>query len=189
MEVHGSSAVEDWCTPPEVLEIVSEAQGGIDTDPCANADSVVPCSTRWTKADDGLSKPWPGFSFSNPEYGRALPIWCAEYRRRANIGSIRRLTALVPSRTDTDWFHRDIVTADALCFWGGRVTFLVPGPDGKLGPVRDKHGNPMPAPFPSLLPFWAPDDYDAVIAWARVMRRHGTVVVRHGAAAGLHPNR
>jgi hypothetical protein len=48
---------------------------------------------------------------------------------------------LLTSRTDTLWFQRDAPSADALLFWGGRLTFL---------------GAPDPAPFPSVLLYWGP---------------------------------
>jgi hypothetical protein len=67
--------------------------------------------------------------------------------------------ALPAARTDCRWWHQDIVTADAICFWKGRMRFR-----------GGEHG----APFPSALPYWGPQ----VDKFCRVFSPHGHVVRR-----------
>jgi site-specific DNA-methyltransferase (adenine-specific) len=81
---------------------------------------------------DALKDPWPEPWYCNPPYGREIPHWTARM--------IGEGVALVPSRTDTRWWHDDIMArAERIEFIRGRLHF-----DG-LGP----------APFPSALIFFA----------------------------------
>lgn len=184
-DVHFSSASEHWCTPPDILELVEEAQGGIDLDPCGNAHSIVPAGTVYTEKDDGLIQRWAGKLYANPPYGSK----CGLFTRKMLLfaSDMTCGTFLTAARPDTDWFHRDIATsADALCWWRGRITFLVWDANRKcLTPATDKAGKPMPAPFPSLFSYWGPDP----LRWGRAFQRYGTVTICRGKRAGLYPAR
>lgn len=148
----------DWRTPENVLRLVREVFGGpIGLDPCTDADNPTAADRFFTEADDGLVQPWGdrGGTYVNPPYGRGIGAWTKKmrdvgYRDHGVIG-------LIPARTDTKYWHRDIITADAICFWRGRIRFV---------------GAPASAPFPSALPYWGPrvDDF------ARVFGEVGWVV-------------
>ena len=56
--------LEDWWTPPAVLEAARVNECGIDLDPCSSPaanEAVQAARMAFTEADDGLvSRPWHG---------------------------------------------------------------------------------------------------------------------------------
>lgn len=140
-KVHYSSARDDWCTPPEVLDRVRRV-GQIGLDPCWNPNAITDAGTRLEgRNTDGLSVPWSGHGlvYVNPPYGRKIGKWVRKCCDEARDGV--EIIALLPARTDTRWFPWD---ATALAFWRGRLTFL---------------DAPHPAPFPSVLAYWGPQGF------------------------------
>lgn len=71
----------------------------------------------------------------NPPYGREIKDWIKKAAEE------RRVVALVPSRTDTKYFHDYIYKKrnTEIRFIKGRVKFI------------DNEGNTGPAPFPSMI--------------------------------------
>lgn len=110
-------ASDVWLTPPEIVEAV----GPFDLDPCYLPDGQRPwdtATTHYSELDDGLSKPWSGFVWCNPPFGPEAARWLA---RLAEHGDG---IALVPARTETRWFVREIWgAADAVLFLHGRPHF------------------------------------------------------------------
>ncbi|TXF11233.1 helix-turn-helix domain-containing protein [Pelomicrobium methylotrophicum] len=137
-----SSASHEWQTPGWLLERLYPLLPGrrFDLDPCAAPGSPVRARIRYTAAEDGLERPWRGYVFLNPPYGRELPRWVAKAAEEAACGAI--VTALLPARTDTRWWHDHIMGRTHLLLLRGRLRFG----DGRA-----------PAPFPSALALWAPE--------------------------------
>jgi hypothetical protein len=131
----------DWNTPESFLALVRQV-GPIGLDPCSNAHSKVKASAAWLSG--GLEVDWSGFGlvYVNPPYGRALKDWAEKIAAEADKGT--EMIVLVPSRTDTKWFHRLWSRCNALCLWKGRITF---------------EGAPSPAPFPNAV-FYFGDNAD-----------------------------
>jgi hypothetical protein len=75
LEVMGSSASPEWYTPPHVVERAHEVLGEIDLDPCWHPESPVRAAQAFTKADNGLARPWSGKVWLNPPYGREIGPW------------------------------------------------------------------------------------------------------------------
>ncbi len=161
-----SSANPNWETPPEFLAVVRE-MGPIRLDPCTTPENPVgaefwyhpiemPCDHVAAHIGDGLSLGWSceGLVYCNPPYGRGLGAWSAKMRDEAKRGA--EIIGLVPARTDTKWWCA-VTTADAVCFWKGRIKF-----------VGAKHA----APFPSAVPYWGP----RAAEFRRIFERHGWVV-------------
>jgi hypothetical protein len=123
-------------TPKSILDAVVACMGAIDLDPCSNPGKAnVPARTRYRPPDDGLSKTWRGRVFMNPPYGRDIPFWVCKLRDEyVEERTVTQAIALVPSRTDTEWFR--VLRDYPVCFVRGRLTFL---------------GNSDPAPFPSAV--------------------------------------
>lgn len=120
--VHFSSESPDWHTPPHVIERVSAVLGVIDLDPCSNdAPFNVPAKTHYTRQDDGLSRPWFGRVYMNPPYGREIENWIDKLCESWRKGDITEAIALVPARTDTEWFRA--MRQFPRCFIAGRLTF------------------------------------------------------------------
>lgn len=149
------SECEHWNTPAIVLETLLELwPDGIDLDPCTNDGSLVPAAKTYTKAEDGLTRPWAGRVFVNPPYGRGVLAWLERAHLTAQEGG--EVAMLLPARVDTAWFHTYGARADAVCFWRGRLTFV---------------GAPDPAPFPSAVLYYG----RARARFARVFSQHGLV--------------
>ena len=65
------------------------------------------CKRFFTPKDNGLLMPWDGICWCNPPYGREIGKWvkkCYEESRKDNT----TVVMLIPSRTDTRWFHNYI---------------------------------------------------------------------------------
>lgn len=133
--VHHTSKTAEHYTPDIVLELVIRAMGDIDLDPCADPDCQVPAKTHFTAEDDGLSQLWEGRVFMNPPYGAAISEWVEHLTMEFATRRVRQFIALVPARTDTEWWNT-LTNKALVCFVRGRLTFK---------------GNDNPAPFPSAL--------------------------------------
>ncbi len=138
-----SSATHTWQTPSWLLEVLKRNFGIFDIDPCSATKrrraASVSAKLLFTEEDDGLSLPWHGKVFVNPPYGRRLGLWTAKARSEFIAGNTALIVALVPARTDTRWWHRDILEEATIVFLKGRLRFG----EGKES-----------APFPSALAIW-----------------------------------
>ncbi len=122
MNVHFSSQRLNWQTPKAVYQIL-DAEFGFDFDPCpVNPDF------------DGLEVDWGQCNFVNPPYGRKISRWIAKGVLEWMKG--KTVVFLIPSRTDTIWWHKFCMCATEIRFIKGRLRF-------------DDHKNP--APFPSAI--------------------------------------
>jgi hypothetical protein len=156
-----SSAKDDWQTPPGLLDLVRQV-APIALDPCTTAanpcgaEEIAIARVRMEMPErvhvDGLTLDWAtiaerhlGLVYVNPPYGRAIGDWTDKCRNVADDSGIS-VIALLPARTDTQWWQTDCAPprADAVCFWRGRLTFV---------------GAPAPAPFPSALVYWGPSKF------------------------------
>jgi phage N-6-adenine-methyltransferase len=144
-----SSIHECWTTPDWVLERLYKVVGGeFDLDPCSptkdRARAPVQSRRYFTEEDDGLSRPWKGSTFMNPPYGRVMSDWMAKAASEAASGRASPVIALVPARTDTEWWHQSVVAAGAsVTMLKGRLKF---GGEGGTA-----------APFASALVLWSGD--------------------------------
>jgi hypothetical protein len=121
--VHFSSDSAEWYTTPDILDAVADVLGGIDLDPCSNSHEApnVPATRHFTAADDGLVQPWAGTVYLNPPYGQTIGAWVAKLRDEYAAGRTSAAIALVPARTDTQWFQ--VLCDFPVCFFVGRVRF------------------------------------------------------------------
>lgn len=145
MAVHYSSKTAEHYTPQVIIDATLACLGEIDLDPCSNSQLSpnIPAARHFTADNDGLMMPWGGRVYMNPPYGREIDDWvaklCLEYER----GDVTEAIALVPARTDTQWWLR--LRDYPVCFIIGRLTF---------------GGNTDPAPFPSAV-FYLGNDIGA----------------------------
>lgn len=138
-----SSAWDSWSTPQQVLDCLYKVLGGgFDLDPCSpgRRRTHVRARTLLTEDDDGLANEWRGAAiYMNPPYGRDIGRWTAKARSEVAAGRSGFVIGLVPSRTDTRWWHDDIAGRADVWLIKGRLAFG----DGV-----------QPAPFPSALVLW-----------------------------------
>ena len=112
----------DWKTPRALYQAL-DAEFDFDYDPCPAKPKV-----------DGLTSDWGNVNFVNPPYGKEITKWIEKGYEENLKGNI--VVFLLPSRTDTKWWHEYIMKADEIRFIRGRLKF-------------DDQKNP--APFPSAI--------------------------------------
>jgi len=137
--VHFSSAREDWGTPQRFYDRLAAELGPFDLDVCATPANAK-TARYYTPADNGLALPWHGRCWMNPPYGRAIGAWVAKARHEAEEGRAT-VVCLVPARTDTAWWHRDVMRAAEIRLVRGRLRF---------------EGAQDDAPFPSAIVIYRP---------------------------------
>jgi len=114
----------DWQTPDGVYKQLND-EFNFDFDPCPYPKS---------KNFDGLTCEWGKSNFVNPPYGREIPKWAKKAYEEAQKG--KGVVLLVPSRTDTRYWHDYFMKADEIRFIKGRLKFK---------------GATNSAPFPSAI--------------------------------------
>ena len=140
MNVHFMSNRLDWGTPNEIFEPLDK-EFGFTLDPCATPENAK-CEKFYTPDDDGLSRSWADeVVFMNPPYGREIGKWI----KKAYEESCQSVVVcLIPSRTDTAWWHDYCMKADEIRFLRGRVRFV---------------GGSSSAPFPSAIVVFRPSRF------------------------------
>jgi len=120
MSVLFSSVSVHWETPKHVYDALN-MEFGFTLDPCpVSRDGIY-----------GLMRSWAGERvYCNPPYGNGVSAWLAK-AREADIA-----VYLLPSRTDTRWWHEYAMKADEIRFVRGRL---------KFGGAKNN------APFPSAI--------------------------------------
>jgi site-specific DNA-methyltransferase (adenine-specific) len=120
-QVMFSSASDGWETPQDLFDKL-DIRFNFTLDPCATSRNKK-CNKFYTEAEDGLIKNWGGESvFCNPPYGREVKKWvkkCYEESLKPNT----TVVMLIPSRTDTTWWHDYIMHAAEIIFIKGRLKF------------------------------------------------------------------
>lgn len=118
MSVHFSSKTDMWSTPQAFFDKYNDIYN-FNTDVCASPENAK-CKHFFTEADDGLAQEWTGTCWMNPPYGRKIIHWM----RKAYESSLEGTTVvcLVPSRTDTKWWHEYAMKGE-IEFIKGRLKF------------------------------------------------------------------
>lgn len=119
MNVHFSSKTCEWATPDWFFDQL-DAEFHFTLDPCSSHENAK-CEKHFTLEDDGLSKDWAGeVVYMNPPYGREIPKWIKKAHDASQRGAT--VVCLVPSRTDTAWWH-DYAAKGDVRFLRGRLKF------------------------------------------------------------------
>ncbi|APP13668.1 adenine methyltransferase [Lactiplantibacillus plantarum subsp. plantarum] len=143
-----TSNKEDWETPQDFYDRLN-AKYHFEWDLAASDDNAK-CSCYFTRDDNSLEQDWEGLSgnlFLNPPYGRELKLWV---KKAATTGlkDKQNLVMLIPSRTDTSYWHDYIFNHAEIKFLRGRLKFEVDGISGDS------------APFPSAVVIYTGDGDD-----------------------------
>ena len=118
-----SSSSDHWATPSAVYDAL-HGEFGFTFDPC-------PLNSE----QDGLKVEWRGSVYCNPPYSK-IPEFIMKGLYHLACRDAMLLVYLLPSRTDTAWFHDYCLKASEIRFLRGRLKF----------------GNAQfNAPFPSLV--------------------------------------
>lgn len=123
---------DEWETPQTIYNELN-SEFSFDLDPCATANNAK-CEHFFTISEDGLTKQWSGHTvFCNPPYSR-VSEWVKKSYEEAKKGAT--VVLLLPSRTDTRWFHDYVYGKAEVRFIRGRLRF------------GESKGS---APFPSMV--------------------------------------
>ena len=133
-ELMFSSKTDMWSTPQKFYDKLND-EFNFTLDPCATEDNAK-CDNFFTVDDDGLKQDWSGnIVFCNPPYGRAIKDWVKKSYEES-LKNNTTVVMLIPSRTDTIYFHDFIYGKAEIRFIKGRL---------KFGDAKNS------APFPSIV--------------------------------------
>jgi phage N-6-adenine-methyltransferase len=135
--VHFRSTRDILSTPQAFFDALDQ-EFHFTVDVCALPDNAK-CAAFYSPEQDGLQQAWRGACWCNPPYGKAIAAWVQKAYESAKVGAT--VVCLVPSRTDTRWWH----------------TYVEPYAEVRFVPRRlqfDESGNS--APFPSAVVIFRP---------------------------------
>ena len=114
-----SSNTDQWATPWKLFnELNSEFHFELDV--CAD-ETNHKCDKYYTIEDNGLIQSWKGVCWMNPPYGRNISKWIKKAYDSSKEGST--VVCLIPSRTDTAYWHDYVMFAYEIRFIRGRLKF------------------------------------------------------------------
>jgi len=132
--IHFKSESNEWETPQDLFEKLNE-EFCFTLDPCATKENAK-CEKYYTKKENGLIQDWRDeVVFMNPPYGREISKWI-EKAHYETIQDDCLVVCLIPSRTDTKYWHEFIFPNAEIRFLKGRLKF---------------GGHKNSAPFPSAI--------------------------------------
>ena len=124
---------DEWETPQDLFDKLND-EFNFDIDVCATEENAK-CNVFFTAEQDGLAQNWGGHRvWCNPPYSK-IDKWAEKaFRETKNDNTI--VVMLIPSRTDTKYFHNYIYQRTEIRFIKGRLKFS---------------GSKNSAPFPSMI--------------------------------------
>ena len=134
-----TSARTDWSTPQGLFDEL-DAEFHFSDDLCADLHNAkIPNALRAEDLWSSLARPWEGVGWLNPPYGRRIGEWVQKAYEASQLGAT--IVCLLPSRTDTAWWHDYVMKSQEIRFIRGRLKF------------SGAHWN---APFPSVVVVFKP---------------------------------
>lgn len=138
--IHFSSETIYWSTPQWLFDALDK-EFGFTIDVCASEENKK-CPEFFSEDDNALLKDWGvHVCWMNPPYGTEIGRFMAKAHNAANSGAT--VVCLVPSRTDTAWWHKHAMKHE-IRFLRGRL---------KFGDGIDS------APFPSAIVVMRPEKF------------------------------
>jgi len=131
-----SSKSVEWETPQDLFQNLDD-EFHFTLDPAATKENAK-CKNFYTVEENGLIQPWHGTAWLNPPYGkgRIIEPWIEKVITEVSAGNCI-VVALLPARTDTIWFHENVMPyASQIRLIKGRLRFV---------------GGKDTAPFPSMI--------------------------------------
>jgi len=127
-----SSSSNEWETPQDFFDKLND-EFGFTLDAAASFENHK-CDRFYGKGNCALVRPWPGIVWCNPPYGRIIGKFIQKGYEESQKDSV--VVMLIPSRTDTKYWHEYVMKAKEIRFVRGRLRFV---------------GAPSNAPFPSAV--------------------------------------
>jgi site-specific DNA-methyltransferase (adenine-specific) len=122
-QVMFSSKSNEWTTPKAFFDKLDKIFGPFTLDPCCDGINNL-TQHYFTEQQDGLSQSWQGHTvFMNPPYSRGeLKRWIQKAHEESQKKNTM-VVALIPSRTDTKYWHEYVMKARHIMFVKGRIKF------------------------------------------------------------------
>ena len=139
-----SSNSQEWETPQNFFDRLDE-EFHFTLDAAATSENAK-CSHYYTLQDNALWQRWVGVIWCNPPYGRVIGKFVRRGFEEAQSGAV--VVMLIPSRTDTAYWHNFVMKAKEIRFVRGRLCFSDSGC----------------APFPSAVVVFERGVYQPVIS-------------------------
>jgi len=138
-----STGYDEWETPQQIFDYFND-RFRFTLDVCASPENAK-VLRYFTKEQNGLFQDWSGeICWMNPPYSDNAKWVQKAYRASLNPNTV--VVCLLPSRTDTSWFH-DYCAKGDIWFIRGRITF---------GNAKNV------APFPSMIVIF-PKNWEEII--------------------------
>jgi phage N-6-adenine-methyltransferase len=140
----GVTQTDVWGTPQWLFDALDK-EFGFTLDPCTDGTNAM-CEKFYSAQENGLLRDWGTETvFMNPPYSDCQAWMCKAYGAAQEGATV---VCLVPSRTDTDWWHRYAMK--------GEIRLL----RGRL-----KFGDAVnSAPFPSAVIVFRPTTF-SLVSW------------------------
>ena len=124
MLTHRAATNQDRRTPLALFREIDK-EFSFKLDPCTSSSNPGNLGTPYffkSPEQDGLAEAWHpyGSVFVNPPF-RDAKKWIAKAAEEAKLGAT--VVVLLPSKTETAWWHDYALQADEIRFVRGRVTF------------------------------------------------------------------
>lgn len=143
-ELMFSSKSNEWATPDDFFQKLDRLYGPFTLDPAAT-DQNHKVSKYFDISVDGLKQDWSNnYVFCNPPYGKEIANWVEKGYNEGQKNNTC-VVMLIPSRTDTKYWHEWVMKADEILFVKGRIKFG----NSKTG-----------APFPSAVVVFRKTQYN-----------------------------
>lgn len=138
-----SRNADDWHTPSEFTDTARRVMGSIDLDPFTSvqANRRVGAERTFTMADNAFKKVWADPDtktvWMNPPYSKgASSLAVDKFLEEFDHGSFDEGIVLMNASTDTNWFHRMVIVAAAVCLTKGRISFEDAGGKSSAGNTK-----------------------------------------------------
>ena len=119
-ELMFSSKDQTWETPLELFNRLDK-EFNFTLDPCCTEETAK-CKKYYTPTENGLIQDWQNeIVFMNPPYGREISDWLKKAYEESLKGTL--VVCLIPSRTDTKYWHDYCMKASEIRFIKGRLKF------------------------------------------------------------------
>lgn len=130
---------DEWETPQQFFDTLDK-EFHFTLDPCST-DKNCKCAKHYTIEDNGLLKLWRGERvFMNPPYSN-IGAWTNKARLESQY-ELTFVVGILPAKTDTTWFHKDVWKKAEIQFIKSRLYF-------------ELNGNTVGrANFPSMVVIW-----------------------------------
>ena len=117
------STKQDWETPARLFAAL-DGEFHFEMDLAADALNTK-CPRYLSAEQNALQEDWNGVCWLNPPYGQGqqrLSLWVRKAYEEARKPSCT-VVALLPARTNTEWWHRYCMCASEIRFIRGRPKF------------------------------------------------------------------